>query len=143
MLGDLRPKRWLPELVEVANAVPLLQLRAFGPKQWSAQVYRGESRLVTATGAQLFLAFGSNLTRNGCTFVLAFDQGNDRLPGRLDRAVYGTPPAMCGAPWNLDLPFGSRRFQFGIFLIASTDPQFYRPALGADLTFQYAYLEVS
>jgi len=141
LAGGLRPVRWLPPMDDIVKALPLLQLRAHGIKQWSGLVRRARSQLVTNKPAQLWQVFGANLT-GSCAFILAFDQAHDEDPNPQDKAVYSIGPVGPMAPYSLELPRGSRRFKFGIFLIPSTDPTFFKPVAGADATYQYEYLEV-
>jgi len=143
MLGRLAPARWAPDLARALALLPLMVLRIAGVKQWGARSARGDRVQVTTKPAELYLAFGANLAVVP-VFVLAFDvraaQGQN-FPQE-ERALYTIGPIPVGATYNLDLPRGSRRFDFGVLLQTSSTPEFFTFLAGADTTYHYEYLEL-
>jgi hypothetical protein len=143
MLGRLAPSRWAPDLARALALLPLMVLRLAGVKQWSSRALRADRVQVTSKPAELYLVFGANLAAVP-VFVLAFDvrvaQGQN-FP-RETLANYTIGPIPAGASYTLDLPRGSRRFDFGILLQTSATPEQFTPQPGSSTTFHYEYLEL-
>jgi hypothetical protein len=136
--------RWTPGLAEVASLVPLLLLRAFGVKQWTPRAIVGPLALITPKPAELFVAFGANLSA-GPIYLGAFDIANADPQG-LEGAgppVYIVGPIPAGTSYTLDLfPLGSRRFDFGIVLAPTTDARKFVAVPGGLASYHAAYQEL-